>query len=664
MANRRHGISWSLSGKVDVYREKVDPFMSVCGVRKEKIQGIYQSKGMACSVYVKKDDKDVAHFVTWSGLTKHLNKGTQMNHYSKKRFGKHSASIDSESTVETFGHFSFFPAGSIFASLSPKKFRIITFRPLQQQEFTTDLEAYCFFGPEKLKLKLKFERDTQTHKLLTSDTSGTDRKLEWSSVLGAPIIVKNKDISARKSSRWSVVGVVGLNPRERELCPYFVENKIFEQDASGLPFNDELHEVGASAHTSQYQHNASHPTDELHEVGASAHMSQSQHNASHPTDELGEVGASAHMSQSQHNASHPTDELHEVGASAHMSQSQHNASHPTDELHEVGASAHMSQSQHNASHPTDELHEVGASAHMSQSQHNASHPTDELHEVGASAHMSQSQHNASHPTDELDEVGASAHMSQSQHNASHPTDELDEVGASAHMSQSQHNASHPTDELHEVGASAHMSQSQHNASLPTDELDEVGASAHMSQSQHNASHPTDELHEVDASAHMSQSQHNASHPTDELHEVGASAHMSQSQHNASHPTDELHELGASAHVSQSQHNASRLTDKLHEVGASAKQRKTGSPSQQELIKLCGKIAAKWKVLARVLDVDDDSIDVIEHDYNTVVERCYQSLLIWKRGQGVEDNNYYKVLETGLCDPLVGRRDLAEEFCYY
>ena len=56
-------------------------------------------------------------------------------------------------------------------------------------------------------------------------------------------------------------------------------------------------------------------------------------------DELQDVGASAHMSQSQHNAGHPTDELHDVGASAHMSQSQHNASRLTDKLHEVSASA-------------------------------------------------------------------------------------------------------------------------------------------------------------------------------------------------------------------------------------------------------------------------------------------------------------------------------------
>ena len=125
-------------------------------------------------------------------------------------------------------------------------------------------------------------------------------------MLGAPIIVKDKKISPRNSGRWSVMGVVGLS-RKRELCPRFVENKIFEQDASGPPFNDKLHEVGASAHTSQSQHNVSNSTDELHDVDASAHMSC---NASHPTDELYEVGASAHMSQSQHNASHPTDEYY------------------------------------------------------------------------------------------------------------------------------------------------------------------------------------------------------------------------------------------------------------------------------------------------------------------------------------------------------------------
>ena len=79
---------------------------------------------------------------------------------------------------------------------------------------------------------------------------------------GAPIIVKDKKTSPRNSGRWSLVGVVGLS-RKRELCPGFVENIIFEQDASGPPFNDELHEVDASAHMSQSQYNVSRLTDEL-----------------------------------------------------------------------------------------------------------------------------------------------------------------------------------------------------------------------------------------------------------------------------------------------------------------------------------------------------------------------------------------------------------------
>ena len=225
MANRRNGSSWSLSGTDKGYDEVVDPFKAVYGVRKKKIQGIYQTKGMACSVYVKKDDKEVAHFVTWSGLTKHWNKPAQMNRFSSEHVGKYSATVDWNSTVATFGHFSFLPASSIFRSLPPKKVFVIAFKPVQKQQLTSDFEAYCFVGPQKRKLKLEFQTDTKTHKLVTSDEDS--QKLEWSSVLGAPIIVKNEKTSAHKSgARWSVVGVVGLG-REGELCPHFVTKKIF-----------------------------------------------------------------------------------------------------------------------------------------------------------------------------------------------------------------------------------------------------------------------------------------------------------------------------------------------------------------------------------------------------------------------------------------------------
>ncbi|XP_068670400.1 uncharacterized protein [Montipora foliosa] len=239
MANRRSGSSssWSLFGEGEEYSEDVDPFKAIYSLRKEEIKGIYQTKGMACSVYVKKDEKEVAHFVTWSGVTRDLlNKPAQVKRfssqrYSRQHFGKYSAPIDSNSTVETFGHFSFLPAGSIFASLSSKKF-IVAFKPFEQEE---DLEAYSFVGSEKLKLKL----DTKTHKQVTFSEEDM-QKLDLSSVLGAPIIVKNKNISPRDSGRWCVVGVVGLS-EEGGLCPHFVTNEIFglpgPSDAAQLPIS-------------------------------------------------------------------------------------------------------------------------------------------------------------------------------------------------------------------------------------------------------------------------------------------------------------------------------------------------------------------------------------------------------------------------------------------
>ncbi|XP_068739746.1 uncharacterized protein [Montipora capricornis] len=219
MANRS-GSSWSLFGEGEVYREDVDPFKAIYGVRKEEFKGIYQTKGMACSVYVKKDEKQVAHFVTWSGVTRDLlNKPAQVNRFSSQHFGKYSASVDSNSTVETFGHFSFLPAGTIFAKLPSDKVFVVAFKPFEQEE---DLEAYYFVGSEKRTLKL----DTKTHKLVTSEKD--KQKLELSSVLGAPIIVKKKNISPRESGRWCVVGVLGLS-REGELCPHFVTNELFGQ---------------------------------------------------------------------------------------------------------------------------------------------------------------------------------------------------------------------------------------------------------------------------------------------------------------------------------------------------------------------------------------------------------------------------------------------------
>ncbi|XP_068689896.1 uncharacterized protein [Montipora foliosa] len=245
--NMSNGSSWSLAGESSIYSKDDDPpYKALYGVRKEKRQGIYQTEGMACSVLVKiKDHGEVVCFVTWSGVTKDFNKPTQVNRFSS-HFGKYSLQVDSNSTVATFGRFSFLPVGPIINSTSnaPSSKRndslvVLAFKAPEKEELTSDLEAYCFVGSEKLLLKLEFQEDTKLHKPVTF--SGEDRqKLEWSSVLGAPIIVKNKrSKSSSNIGVWSVVGILGLS-QEQELCPYFVTNEIFEQEASVHSPNEEI----------------------------------------------------------------------------------------------------------------------------------------------------------------------------------------------------------------------------------------------------------------------------------------------------------------------------------------------------------------------------------------------------------------------------------------
>ncbi|XP_068711472.1 uncharacterized protein [Montipora foliosa] len=247
--NMSNGSSWSLAGESSIYSKDDDPpYKALYGVRKEKRQGIYQTEGMTCSVLVKiKDHGEVVCFVTWSGVTRDFNKPAQVNRFSS-HFGKYSLQVDSNSTVATFGRFSFLPVGPIINSTSnaPSSKRndslvVLAFKAPEKEELTSDLEAYCFVGSEKLLLKLEFQEDTKLHKPVTF--SGEDRqKLEWSSVLGAPIIVKNKRYkSSSNIGVWSVVGILGLS-QEQELCPYFVTNEIFgqpEEKATGNPSGEQ-----------------------------------------------------------------------------------------------------------------------------------------------------------------------------------------------------------------------------------------------------------------------------------------------------------------------------------------------------------------------------------------------------------------------------------------
>lgn len=102
------GRSWSLTGEGMTYSKVIDPFKAVYEVKIRK--GVYGTEGFACTVWVKKGETKVAHFVTLSDVARDFNKPTKIHRFSRKHSGQYWLTVDS-TTVQTFGHFSFLPVG-------------------------------------------------------------------------------------------------------------------------------------------------------------------------------------------------------------------------------------------------------------------------------------------------------------------------------------------------------------------------------------------------------------------------------------------------------------------------------------------------------------------------------------------------------------------------
>ena len=189
--------------------------------------GICQHGGMACTVMIGVDKSCRTYFVTFSDVVAYLEsrgnkKPTEIHSFSRKK--KEGCHLVANSTVNKFGPFSFL---AINLESSPglktnPELTILNFQ-VPKQNLESEFEAYTFVGSETLKLKFVHQRGTGKFILSTKQKD----RLELPSVLGAPIITENKAVRDKHlSSRWVVVGVMGLN-EEFELCPYFVTADIF-----------------------------------------------------------------------------------------------------------------------------------------------------------------------------------------------------------------------------------------------------------------------------------------------------------------------------------------------------------------------------------------------------------------------------------------------------
>ncbi|XP_068730862.1 uncharacterized protein [Montipora capricornis] len=221
----RKDNSWSFDSEKWRNIGNNDPYSAVYAVHvKEEVQkGMYQHRGMACCVMVKVGRNQKVYFVTSSDLETGKKQADLLPCSAQKMEG---CQLVVNSTVK-FGPFSFL---SFDRDSSPglKRNPSLTRLDFQvpKQNLESEFKAYTMVGTKKL-LKLKFEYQRVTGKYIFS-AKRKDHP-EQSFELGAPIIIKNKDVTDKHwNSRWPVVGVMGYDEK-MELCPYFVTADIFDR---------------------------------------------------------------------------------------------------------------------------------------------------------------------------------------------------------------------------------------------------------------------------------------------------------------------------------------------------------------------------------------------------------------------------------------------------
>ena len=89
--------------------------------------------------------------------------------------------------------------------------------------------------------------------------------------------------------------------------------------------------------------------------------------------------------------------------------------------------------------------------------------------------------------------------------------------------------------------------------------------------------------------------------------------------------------------------------------------KEGSPTDDVLERLSTKISDDWRKLGRRLSFHEAQLQELDNSREQISEKAYAMLLAWKQRDG--SGATYIILNQALCDDLVNRRDLAQEFCY-
>ena len=190
------------------FKENVLPAKATFYVGEEVQDNVLKPRGVACSVF----SEGAIFLLTSSSAVGEADNQKKLiaERFSSSHFGDHRLDV---SFSRQLGNFTFLKIDKEYNVGTIGKSWLICLN-LESPTYEMKESAKPFCGGSHFKLQFKCVGRSTTIEVIS------EKRVERTSIIGAPIIIEKKLMSRKHSGRFSVIGVVGLTCEEK-LCPCY-----------------------------------------------------------------------------------------------------------------------------------------------------------------------------------------------------------------------------------------------------------------------------------------------------------------------------------------------------------------------------------------------------------------------------------------------------------
>ena len=193
------------------YAEDVEPLKATFLVKEEVQNGVFKPRGIACAVCF----KEQVLLFTSSAVVEAADdrKKYIAERFSRKHVGDYRLDV---SILGQRGNFTFLRIMKEYARAMRTGWVISLNLELPSSE--RKALGYPLSGTGEFKLQVQWDGSTQVI---------PTKPIDWTSILGVPIIIDNTQSNKKRSGGISFIGVVG-STREEKLCLCYLDHEITE----------------------------------------------------------------------------------------------------------------------------------------------------------------------------------------------------------------------------------------------------------------------------------------------------------------------------------------------------------------------------------------------------------------------------------------------------